>query len=204
MNRLRAFVAVVVMMLLGPACHRGPPPAIYPGELLDPASVPGDFVIRQHIQGTYGPRKISFDAVVQKKDDTLLVLALTPYGSRAMAIQLTGRQVSVEKFIPRDLPFDPRFILLDVQRTFLMGLPDAPYADGWHRDKTADEVIRERWHDGRLHERRYTRRDHNPSGAVVVRYAGRYRAGTAPPVVTLVNEWYGYTLRLETGDFQVL
>lgn len=176
----------------------------YPGELLDPASVAQNFSIRQHIEGAYGERKVSFEAVVQKKGETLLVLTLTPYGSRAFLVQQTGQHVEIESFIPRELPFNPRFILLDVQRVFMMGLPDGPHGDGWHEAQLGEELVRERWQDGQLYERRYQRLDHTPSGAVVVNYAGGYTPGERPPTITLRNEWLGYELSLKTSDFQVL
>lgn len=172
--------------------------------LLDPASVEGDFMLRQRIEGAYGERKVAFDAVVQKQGNTLLVLTLTPYGSRAFSITQTGQDVQVEKFISRELPFDPRFILLDVQRVFMMGLPDAPLGDGWHRGRERGELIRERWQGGRLLERHYRRRDRKTKGAVIVRYTGGYVPGERPGAITLNNEAFGYTLRLETSDYQTL
>ncbi len=179
-----------------------PPPTTIP--LLDPASVPGDFMMRQHIEGAYGDRKVAFEAVVQKQGNTLLVLTLTPYGSRAFAITQTGQDVQIEKFISRELPFDPRFILLDVQRVFMMGLRDAPRDDGWHRGRQGGEQIRERWKGGKLFERQYRGRDHDHRGAVLVRYAGGYTPGHRPPPITLNNEPFGYTLQLETSDYQPL
>jgi len=195
---------LATLPLVAAACRPPPPPGTYPGELLAPSTIEQNFVIRQRIEGQYGPRTVAFDAVVQKVDDTLMVLTLTPYGSRAFMVQQTGQEVTVEKFIPRDLPFDPRFILLDVQRVFFMGLPDAPRSDGWHKERMGEEVVRERWQGGRLHERRYARRDRQPKGEVVVTYADGYVPGQAPPTVTLDNEWFGYRLELQTSDFQVL
>jgi len=188
----------------GIACAPPVPPGTYPGELLNPKSVAQDYVIRQHIEGRYGERNVAFDAVVQKQGDVLLVLTLTPYGSRAFLVEQTGLDVRVEKFVPRDLPFDPSFILLDVQRTFMMGLPDGPLDDGWHKARMGDELVRERWLGGKLHERRYARRDRKPKGDVVVAYEGGYVPGERPPNITLTNEWFGYTLTLQTSDFQVL
>jgi hypothetical protein len=186
------------------ACASAPAPGTYPGELLDPAEFAGDFMLRQHIQGSYGAREVAFDAVVQKQGDTLLVLTLTPYGSRAFVVEQRGQEVRVENFTHRELPFDPRFILLDVQRTFLLGLPGAPLKDGWHRARVENEIVREHWQGGRLHERRYARRDRKPKGEIIVRYEGGYLPGEAPPLIVLVNEWFGYRLTLQTSDFQVL
>jgi Protein of unknown function (DUF3261) len=198
--RLCALAAVLVVA----ACRPPPPPGSYPGELLDPSTITRDFMLRQHAEGAYGERSVSFDAVVQKQGDTLLVLTLTPYGSRAFLVEQRGQDVRVEKFIPRELPFDPRFILLDVQRVFLMGLPPGVRDDGWHRERMGEEIVRERWEAGRLHERRYARRDRKPKGDVVVRYEGGWVPGERPPTIELHNEWFGYRLVLETSDHQLL
>lgn len=199
-----ALAAMLVAMPVVVACRPAPPPGSYPGQLLEPATLARDFMIRQHVEGAYGERSVSFDAVVQKQGNTLLVLTLTPYGSRAFLVEQQGQDVRVEKFIARELPFDPRFILLDVQRVFLMGLPEAPRDDGWHRQRMGEEIVRERWEAGRLHERRYSRRDRKPKGDVIVRYEGGYVPGERPPLIELVNEWFGYRLALATSDFQVL
>lgn len=193
---------VVATVLVG--CRPKASPGSYPGELVEPSTIGYDFMIRQRVQGSYGERSVSFDAVVQKQGGTLMVLTLTPYGSRAFLVEQQGQEVRVEKFIPRELPFEPRFILLDVQRVFLKGLPQAPRDDGWHRSRIDDEIVRERWQGGRLHERTYARRDRQPKGAIFVRYEGGYVPGERPPPIELVNEWFGYRLVLETSDFQAL
>jgi hypothetical protein len=200
-TRLWALAAVLIVAACRPPAT---PPGTYPGKLLEPSTLARDFMIRQHVEGSYGERSVAFDAVVQKQGGTLLVLTLTPYGSRAFLVEQQGQEVRVEKFIPRDLPFDPRFILLDVQRVFLMGLPEAPRDDGWHRQRMDEEIVRERWEAGRLHERRYSRRDRKPKGDVIVRYEGGYVPGERPPLIELVNEWFGYRLALETSDYQPL
>lgn len=205
--RCRA-LAGSLSLLLAAACATGcaaprPSPEA-PGELVDPATVAGDFAMRQHITGVHRDREISLDAVVQKQGGTLLVLVLTPYGSRGILIEQRGSDVRVETYIPRELPFSPKLVLLDVQRTFLQGLPDPPLPDGWHSARIGDEIVRERWQSGRLHERRYARRGHRAHGEVIVRYEGGWVPGHAPPTIVLVNEWFGYRLELKTSDFRVL
>lgn len=197
-------IAVTLAAGLLVGCHPKAPPGSYPGQLVEPSTIAGDFMIRQRVEGSYGERNVSFDAVVQKQGGTLMVLTLTPYGSRAFLVEQEGQEVRVEKFISRELPFDPRFILLDVQRVFLKGLPDGPRDDGWHRQRIDDEIVRERWEAGRLYERTYARRDRQPKGSVIVRYEGGYIPGERPPPIELVNEWFGYRLTLDTSDYQVL
>lgn len=195
-------IAMLAAMLAG--CRPEAPLGSYPGELVEPSTVELDFMVRQRVEGSYGEREVAFEAVVQKQGSTLMVLTLTPYGSRAFLVEQEGQEVRVEKFIPRDLPFDPRFILLDVQRVFLKGLPAAQRDDGWHRKRIDDEIVRERWENGRLHERTYARRDRQPKGEIVVRYHGGWVPGQRPPSIELVNGWFGYRLVLDTSDYQGL
>ncbi|MCX4247042.1 DUF3261 domain-containing protein [Paraliomyxa miuraensis] len=204
MRRTTVRLAWGLVVLLAVGCRPKAPPGSYPGELVEPSSVARDFMLRQRAEGSYGEREVAFEAVVQKQGDTLMVLTLTPYGSRAFLVEQKGQEVRVEKFIPRDLPFDPRFILLDVQRVFLKGLPDGPRDDGWHRQRIDDEIVRERWEGGRLHERTYARRDRQPKGEIVVRYEGGWVPGERPPSIELHNGWFGYRLVLDTSDYQVL
>jgi hypothetical protein len=204
-----AFVLVAAMAMGCLASSPSKPPATpqlsYPGTLRDPGSSPHDFMVRQHAKGNYAERAISFEAVVQKSKDKLIVLVLTPYGSRALLIEQTGAHVRTEKFIDRELPFDPAFILLDVQRVFLKGQPSSPAPpEGWSESEIDGERVRERWEGGRLHERQYTRLDGTPEGTIVVRYEGGFVPGTKPPSILLDNGWFGYSMRLETSDFHQL
>lgn len=187
------------------ACRpSSPPAAVSPGELVDPSTVATDFMMRQHLQGDYGDDEIAFDAVVQKQGDTLLVLVLTPYGSRALLIEQKGLNTRVEKFVPQELPFDPRFVLLDVQRVFIKGITDTPKKDGWRTMKLDGETLRERWAGGRLVERRFRRSDRRVRGEVTVRYDGGWVPGEPPPEIELVNEWFGYRLSLRTDQYDRL
>lgn len=210
MNPLRLCASLLLASALLACTHRDPPPSTtpppaggYPGVLRDPATHAHDFMVRQHAVGDHNGRSFSFDAVVQKKGDELIVLVLTPYGSRALLIKQTGAEVEVQKFIDRELPFDPEFILLDVQRVFLKGQP-APHAEGWTETVAEDETIREHWQGGRLLAREYTRVDGTPAGTIAVTYEGGFQPGTKPPTLTLHNGWFGYTLTLETTDYQPL
>ncbi|MGH1346090.1 MAG: DUF3261 domain-containing protein [Nannocystales bacterium] len=199
-------VAAVALGCPPPPPTKTPDPQVgYPGTLRDPGSSPHNFMVRQHAKGSYGERAISFEAVVQKNKDQLIVLVLTPYGSRALLIEQNGAEVRTEKFIDRELPFDPAFILLDVQRVFLKGQPSTPIpADGWTESDIDGEHVRERWAGGRLHERHYTRLDGAPEGTIIVRYEGGFEPGSKPPPIELDNGWFGYSMRLETSDFHPL
>ena len=77
---------------------------------------PGTFTLRQKLTATSPKGGGSFEAVLQKQPGTLTLVGLTPYGSRAFLLQQTKGDVSFTKYIPRELPFAPTFLLLDIHR----------------------------------------------------------------------------------------
>jgi hypothetical protein len=118
-----------------------------------------------------------FDAVLQKQGDTLLLLCLTPLQSVAFQLRQTGTEVWFENRTGHEMPFDPRYILQDIQRAFF------PQTD---RD---GEAVEEEHDGGTLRRRTFRRTSGDPPGTIEVRYDG--------PVVTLMNGWFGYELRIE-------
>src|SRR6478609_4864398 len=85
-------------------------------ELPPPDAIPGTFTVRQKLRATSPKGGGSFEAVLQKTPGTLTLVGLTPYGSRAFLLQQTKGDVSFTKYVPRDLPFAPTFMLLDIHR----------------------------------------------------------------------------------------
>jgi hypothetical protein len=198
------------LALLASACGGGPPrPAARPDPsvLHAPSEYPGAFLDRQHITATYGTRKASFDAVLQKRGDELVLLGMTPFGSRAFVLKQTGVDVTFESFVPQELPFPPRYILLDVHRVFFDGVAPGPQAldDGMH-DATRDgEQITERWQGGRLWQRRIRRVNADPAGEIVIDYDAGMPAGGPPPAhVGFANGWYGYRLDITTQSHELI
>lgn len=185
----------------------GPPPADYPGELVPTAELPGAFLWRQQVRAEHGARTVSFEAALQKKDDVLTVLGLTPYGTRAFVLEQRGTEVAFTNHLPPDqaLPFPPRHMLLDIHRAWFVALPSGPFEDGEHMGQRAGEEVVEVWRGGRVIERRYRRLDGHPAGVIVVRYG---EAGMAaldpPPEVTLDNGWFGYRLVVRTLEARAL
>ena len=67
--------------------------------------------------------------MLQKTPGTLTLVGLTPYGSRAFLLQQTKGDVQFTKYIPRELPFPPTFMLLDIHRVLDQWL-GPPLPDG--------------------------------------------------------------------------
>jgi hypothetical protein len=203
--------AGAVLLLLGVSgcAARVPsaPPRPYAGEIPAPGSYPGDFLDRQKIVARYGDRRSGFDAVLQKQGDEVLLVGLTPFGSRAFVLKQSGREISFEAFIAPALPFPPRYILMDVHRVFFSGLapPGGALPDGLHEDTRDGEILTERWQDGRLTERRFRRADADPPGEIRVDYGqGMGADGTPPAHIAFYNGWFGYSLDITTVSHQRL
>lgn len=198
-------VRAAPLLLLLAACsspRQGHRPAVeYPGDLLLPSKLGDDFMLRQRIEAEYGEREIGFEAVLQKVGDDLKLLGLTPFGSRAFLLEQKGTAVSFESYVDKPLPFPPRYILLDIQRTLQL---DEVRADGTHEIPSEDEVVVETWKDGRLRERRVRRRSGEPEGELVVTYEGGMAPGDPAKVTRFENGWFGYRLRIETIQSQKL
>lgn len=204
-----ALAALPVAVLALTAC---PPPgpaslsdAAYPGVLRSPAGFPGSYVARQQVAGAFGEERYGYEAVLQKRGDTLMVLGLAPYGGKAFAVTQTGEAVTSQSFVPVEVPIPPRFMLLDVHRAFLVGLPGAPLTDGEHRGTLDGEEIVETWQGGRLLRRTFRRLDGLPPGLIDVAYAPGLAADGLPPrLTTLLNGWFGYRLEITTVTCEVI
>ncbi len=196
-----------LLWLVASGCG-GPPtpaPAVerYPTRLVDPATLVGDFALEQQITITHAGVVHSFRAVLEKRGERLVLLALGPHGGRGFAWTQVGGDVEFQRFIPVELPFAPRYVLEDVHRVWF--LPRHPPADGEgvvERDQAGEHEV-ERYQGGRLMSRSYTRLDGHPTGRIEVDYGEGIAPGApltaAPPAdVVLVNRWLGYRLRVHT------
>jgi len=170
----------------------------YPGELVDSQRLPDGVFLRQRVEAHYPGGAVSFAAVLQTADGALSLLELTPYGARAFLIEQRGQSVHYTPFVEHELPFPPRFILLDVHRALFLGLPGAPLSDGVHGAEQHGEALTERWAGGRLQERSYRRLDGRPSGLIRIRYAAPVPGSRWPGLIELDNGWFGYHLTIRT------
>jgi hypothetical protein len=107
--------------------------------------------------------------------------------------------LTVENNTQQPIPFDPKFVLLDVQRTFYPWFP-SPLENGQRSVTTDDDIVTETWSNGNLDRRVFTRVTGKPAGALVVSYSGWSPGNRAPRRAVLENGWFGYTLTIETVD----
>lgn len=197
------FAVVCWLAACGLAACGAPTQAVvrdYPGTLRSPSSFAGDFALDQTVTAIHPQGRETFRAALEKHGDALVMVGLGPHGGRAFVLAQEGEAVRFESQLERELPFPPRYMLLDVHRTWLLGLPGAPLADGEHRGTIDDEEIVETWADGRLLARAFRRLDDQPPGQVRITYEGGLSpdlAAPAPTRIELDNEWFGYRLVIE-------
>jgi len=203
--RLAALVTLLV-----PACvhHETAPPPRAPvtpptaAELPPPDAIPGAFAVRQKLTATSPKGGGSFEAVLQKQPGTLTLVGLTPYGSRAFLLVQTKGDVQFTKYIPRDLPFPPTFMLLDIHRVLASWLGPPLAASGERSGQVGDETIRERWLSGKLMERTFTSARSNPPGVITISYTGHGASDNIATHITLQNARLDYRIVIETVPFQ--
>jgi Protein of unknown function (DUF3261) len=100
----------------------------------------------------------------------------------------------------RELPFEPSYVLADVERVFFPWF-DAPPSDAERSGEFGALTLAERYgSDGALVERTFTRTGDAAAGAVHVSYEAAPGAGDAAPRVVLDNAWYRYRLEIETFE----
>ncbi len=203
MNRLLALPLLFVCL----ACAH-PKPVSVPQDrsasviLVPTGELAPSFVAQQRLHGHYGEREFTLDVVVQLAEGKLTLIGLTPFGTRAFVLTQEGTEVKLEKYIDRELPFDPRYVLDDVHRVFFRKLP-AAQGSGEFAGEDHGEHVSERWQGGVLVQRTFTRRDAADGAPVVITFKGAPSPVVAPEV-TLQSKRFGYTLDVHTLTQQLV
>lgn len=138
--------------------ERGTTPVHPVGTLRAPSAYALELTIDQEVTAEHVGGSESFRAVLEKRGDRLVMVGLGPHGGRAFVLTQDGEAVHFESQLPRELPFPPEFMLMDIHRTWLMGLPrqaGTPLPDGTHDAFVEGENVSETWEGGRLRERHY-------------------------------------------------
>ena len=163
---------LLVLMFL-PSCawlQRPAQPPAYP--LQTPGSYGGTYSGQHLLEGEFDGRRLQLQTYVEIDAQQMVIVGLTPWGTRAFSIRYDGQRLDFENLIHRDTPLPPSLILSDVQQVLWPRLPNTA------RWRVED--------DAHPRERRvYFRRQ------LVTRitYAG-------PFDITLRNMLYGYTLHI--------
>ena len=201
-----------LLLLLCAACaacaaaHPPPLPAappVYP----EPERIQlpvGDFLWRQHVEARHGDQSGGFDAVLQKRGDEILMIGLTPFGTKAFELSRVGGVVHFKSDLPRELPFSPQYIFDDVARTYFAGLPGSPLADGTHTLDGTGERTTELWQNGRLMRRSFVRLASDPPGEIRIDYIDGMLGAHSARVIEFDNGWLGYHLTITTVSEQSL
>lgn len=179
----------------------------YPGTLQPASALPVQAVWQQHVTASWRgpngqPQERGFDAAIQRRGDELTVVGLSPVGSVGFSITQRPGSVDVVNHIPEQMVIPPRFILLDVQRAFFPWTTADADADrrGEVVTNRDQEQIRERWEQGHLVERTFTRESGVPEGEIHVAYDWGRGQWALPERVVLDNGWFGYRLTIVTSS----
>lgn len=163
------------------------------------SALPFDFMWRQRVDAHWPTGDQAFEAVLQKQQGELTLLGLSPMGLPGFVLTLRADgSLRIENRMGQPLPFEPAYIMADVQRVFYPWLgPVPPAFDGERSGVVGDQQVRELYEHGALRERTFT-----PIGAegdqVYVRYGDRAKGADAPHKVRLENATRRYALDIET------
>jgi hypothetical protein len=206
-------VAVLVAVAVASACAspdarpaaanaqtaRQAPPRVEPAALLPPSAFPYDFQWHQRVTARWPTGEHSFDAVLQKRSGELLLVGLSPLGLPGFVLHLrAGGEIEVENRSGRELPFEPRYVLADVERVFFPWLSGAPPAEGERSAQHGASRVIERYRAGQLRERRFERPTRGGLERVDVSYSDLQAGADVAPRVVLTNALLGYSLTIET------
>jgi len=201
---LRGLLLVLALGGAGPSCTRTQHVSARDAEaraaapLLPPSRIPYDFMWRQRVTAEWPTGKQSFEAVLQKRDGTLVMLGLSPMGLPGFTLTLgEDTALHVQNRMGRELPFEPVYVIADVERVFFPWFQEPPTGP----ERTADIGgfhVHERFEGGVLRERSFARP--GAEGSVRITYDGHAAGLDAPTRVRLVNPWYRYALEIETFE----
>jgi hypothetical protein len=171
--------------------------------LLPAGAMQPDIFYEQNIEVSWPDGSQRFQAVLQKVNEELSIVAMNPAGQPAFRISLKDGKVSEEYFIDRRLPFPPEFIVSDVQKAFYPWFP-APEAER-PTDRETERVgmrIEERYVDGKLHQRIFSYPNVPEREPTVVSYD--WNVDGDVPQVTVDNVRFDYSIEVETVSSRLL
>jgi hypothetical protein len=184
---------------------RRPPGMVDTGRLVSTEEISGAFSLHQRIAGHYGDHDVpTIDAVLQFHGGELSLVALTPFGTRALLIHQRGTEVAVETFVDKLPPLDPKDVLRDIHRVLFRGLfvggraAGHPPSDGLHTGSDGGDRLTESWRDGHLEWRTFSPETADDDAPPAVRIDFEGQGLIVAPTVRLNNQRLGYQLVITT------
>jgi hypothetical protein len=84
-------------------------------DLLPPSGLGTAISLEQLVDARYGERSFSFHCLLEVDASELVLVALTPFGTRAFALTLRDGKLELEADSLREIPAEPARILADLQ-----------------------------------------------------------------------------------------
>lgn len=198
---------LLVLGFLLVACGPPPPPAAAldvedDSLLVSSEAITPDFIVHQKVHASFGERKMVFQAVIQKAQGRLTIVALTLQGTRLFTLEQSGKTVRFQRYTRSELPFSPRHILVDIHRSYFRRLASPP-ASGRRVARSGPELLRETWSGGQLIERSIEIVEAKRPERITIRY-GAGGASLLERPVRYHNGYLGYTLAVTPLRFKLI
>jgi hypothetical protein len=84
-------------------------------DLQPPSGLGASIALEQLVDARYGERSFSFHCLLEVDPSQVVLVALTPFGTRAFTLTLRDGKLDLEADSLRDLPAEPARILADLQ-----------------------------------------------------------------------------------------
>jgi hypothetical protein len=186
--------------------------------LLPAKALREEFVLEQrvtiHWNAESGVEQESFDAALQRRGDSLLLVGFGPMQRVGFELELSGGRIDFRNRTGRAMPFRPEDILADVQRVFYPWIDSRPAGERAEekepcrscerRAESQGFDILERWEGGLRVQRVFQRIDRPDLGRIQIDYIGQLRitddsTASHPAIaqqIRLRNEWFGYEMEI--------
>jgi hypothetical protein len=176
-----------------------------PQSLPSPARFKGNFFLRQEIVARHKGRSATFEAALEKREDVLKLVGLTPFGSPAFMIEQSGSEVQFKEYVHLGVAFDPIDLLVDVHHVLFEGSGiGARLGDGIHEFETATGSIVEAWADGSIVSRVFLDASSRTELSRIEFRGARDPASVTSPLVLLYDRAHNYELEIKTVDQRLL
>ncbi len=124
----------LALALLAAACKTLPTPPLpipglprladCPGRLRSTQEIEGDWVIHERLRVTGGEVDESYGLVIQKTGPKLVLLGLTPFGTKAFSVVQIGTQTWSESYLGPATAVPPENVLRDLHRALFLTVDD--------------------------------------------------------------------------------